>query len=118
MDQALSELSFECEPAQASRALYLVCAPAKDLSLAVIHEIGEHLRSLAPDSIVRNGDYPMGKGALDASLILSELKHVEKVQRYYAEVSMIVSKMKQRREQTESAYRQIDKSADDIPSLL
>ena len=118
MDQALSELSFECEPTHANRALYLVSAPAKDLSLAVIQETGDHLRSLAPESIIRSGDYPRGKGAFDVSLVLSELKHVKKVQRYYAEASIILSKMKQRQEQTESAIEQIYESADGIPSLL
>ena len=118
MDQALGELSFECEPAQASRALYLVSAPAKDLSLAVIQQTGDHLRSLAPESIIRNGDYPRGKDAFDVSLVLSELKHVGKVQRYYAEASTILSKMKQRREQTESAVDQIDELAEAIPSLF
>ena len=118
MDEAISELSFRCDPEDSGRALYLVSAPTKEMNLTVIKELGEYLKSLAPDAIIRNGDYPREKGALDVSVILSELKNVEKVKRYYLEATNVVSTIKKRQKQIETKLKEIDEVSKDIPSLL
>ena len=118
MDQAISELSFKCDPQDAARALYLVSAPSKEMNLTVIQEIGEYLKSLAPEAIIRNGDYPREKSSLDVSVVLSELKNVEKVRRYYTEATSVVSSMQKRQKQTESKLKEIDGFSKDVPSLL
>jgi len=118
MDEAISELSFRCDPEDSGRALYLVSAPTKEMNLTVIKELGEYLKSLAPDAIIRNGDYPREKGSLDVSVILSELRNVEKVKRYYLEATNVVATIKKRQKQIESKLKEIDEVAKDIPSLL
>ena len=118
MDEAISELSFRVNPADAARALYLVSAPTKELNVSVIKELGEHLKGLAPDAVIRNGDYPREKGALDVSVILSELKDVEKIRRYYVEATSVASTMKERQKDIESKLKEIDEASKDIPSLL
>ena len=118
MDAAVSELSFKCNPADASRALYLVSAPSKEMNLTVIKELGEYLRSLAPEAIIRNGDYPRNAGALDVSIILSELRDVEKVRRYYLEAAQVVSAIQERQKDIDSKLKEIDEISKDVPSLL
>jgi len=118
MDEAISELSFKCDPADATRALYLVSAPGKEMNLSVIKELGEYLKSLTPDAIIRNGDYPRDRGALEVSVILSEMKNVEKIRRYYVEAAGVVSTIKKRQKQVESKLKEIDEYAKDVPSLL
>ena len=118
MDEAISELSFKCNPEDASRALYLVSAPSKEMNLTVIKELGEYLKSLTPEAIIRNGDYPRNSGALDVSVILSELKNVEKIRRYYAETAKIVSTTEERKRQTDAKLRELDESSRDVPSLI
>jgi len=118
MDEAISELSLNCNPEDAARALYLVSAPTKEMNLTVIKELGDYLKSLVPDAIIRNGDYPREKGGLDVSVILSELKNVDKIKRYYADASTVVSTIKKRQRQIESKLREIDEVSKDIPSLL
>ena len=88
------------------------------MNLTVIQEIGEYLKSLAPGAIIRNGDYPREKSSLDVSVILSELKNVEKVRRYYTEATSVVSTMQKRQKQTESKLKEIDTFSKDVPSLL
>lgn len=97
MDQAIRELSFGCETADAARALYLVSAPAREINITIIQKCGEHFRSLLPQATIRNGDYPRGKRALEISLILSQLRSVEKVERYYADASDFASKAEKER---------------------
>jgi len=118
MDRAISELSLECDPAVAGRALYLIAAPPEELNLTLIKELGDYMKALAHDTVIRDGDYPRQKGSVDVSVILSELRDVEKVKRYYAEAAGAASKRKKRQEQVESKLREIDESAEDIPSLM
>ena len=118
MDEAISELSFPCDPEDAARALYLVSAPTKEMNLSVIKELGEYLRVLAPEAILRNGDYPRGDGHLDVSLILSELKNVEKVKRYYLEATKVVSSTGERQRQIENKLKEIEEYSKAVPSLV
>ena len=118
MDAAISELSFKCNPADAARALYLVSAPSKEMNLSVIKELGEYLKSLTPEAIIRNGDYPRERGALDVSVILSELKDVEKVRKYYLEAAQVVSTIKKRQLEIDAKLKEIDEVSKDVPSLL
>ena len=118
MDEAISELSFKCDTQDATRALYLVSAPGKEMNLSVIKELGEYLKSLTPDAIIRNGDYPRDRGALEVSVILSELRNVEKIRKYYVEAAGVVSTIKKRQKQVESRLKEIDEYAKDVPSLL
>jgi len=118
MDAAISELSFPCDTEDAARALYIVCAPSKEMNLTIIKELGEYLKSLAPEVILRNGDYPRGDGHLDVSIILSELKNVEKIKRYYVEASHVVSAMKVRKKEIDSKLKEIDEYSELVPSLI
>jgi cell division GTPase FtsZ len=118
LDKAISELSFECNPADASRAAYLVAAPTKETSMSLIKEMGEHMKTIAPDAVIRDGDYPRVGGYIDVSIILSELRNVEKVKRYYAEAASVASRTEQRQKQIVSKLDEIDEAARDVPSLM
>ena len=118
MDAAISDLSFKCNPEDSSRALYLVSAPSKEMNLSVIKELGEYLKGLTPDAIIRNGDYPRNSGAIGVSVILSELKNVEKIRRYYAETAQIVSTLEDRKKEIDAKLHEIDQASRDVPSLI
>ena len=118
MDEAMSRLSLKCNSADSKRALYLVTAPSKEMSVDLIKELGIHLKDLAPDAIIRSGDYPWGRGSLDVSVILSELSDVAKVRDYFTRTLSLISTMQQRQEGIESDRIDIDISLKDIPSLL
>ena len=91
MEAAVDELSFSCNPKDAARALYLLTGPSQEMNLTLIEKLGDYLKTLAPDAIIRSGDYPRGKGYMDVSIILSELTNVEKVKRYYSEAAKVTS---------------------------
>jgi len=118
MDEAINELSFNCIPKDAARALYIVSAPTKEINVSVIKELGEYLKSLAPEAIIRNGDYPREKGSLDVSVVLSELRNVEKVKRYYLEAASVVTTIRKGKEKSVAKLKEIDEYSKDIPSLL
>jgi tubulin-like protein CetZ len=118
MDAAVSELSLHCNPADARRALYLISAPSREMSVDLVKELGDYLRGLSPQAIIRNGDYPRQKGSLDVSVILSELSDVEKVRGYYATSTEMIPRMKERKEETAVKLQSIEDASKDIPSLL
>jgi len=118
MDAAISDLSFKCNPGDAARALYLVSAPSKEMNLSVIKDLGEYLKSLTPEAIIRNGDYPRNGGVIGVSVVLSELKNVEKIRKYYAETAQIVSTFEDRRKEIDSKLQEIEEASRDVPSLI
>jgi len=118
MDEAISELSLKCSPMDASRALYLLSAPAKEMNMELIKDLGDYLRDVASEAIIRNGDYPRQRGILDVTVILSELSDVEKVRNYYTESASFIPEVKKRQRRVENKLSKIDEAAKDIPSLL
>ncbi len=118
MDEALSELSLKCNPADSGRAIYLVSAPAKEMNMDLMKELADYLRSISPEAVIRNGDYPREKNLIDVTLLLSELNVVEKVKNYYSKASGVIHELKGRREEFEDKLKDIDEAAKDIPTLL
>ena len=118
MDEALSELSLKCNPADAGRALYLLSAPAKEMNMDLIKELGDYLKELTPDAIIRNGDYPRERGVMDVTVMLSELNDVAKVRHYYSESARFIHEVKQKQAQAESKLKTVEDAGKDIPSLL
>jgi len=118
MDEAISELSTHCNPKDAGRALYLLSAPAKDINMDLVKELSDWLKDMAPNAIIRNGDYPRQSGVMNITLILSELSDLEKVRNYYTKSTNLVPIIKQRQKEVESKLRTLDETGKDIPSLL
>ena len=118
MDEVLSELSLKCNPMDAGRALYLLAAPAKEMNMDLVKELGDYLHALAPEAIIRNGDYPRERGVVDITVVLSELNDVEKVRNYYSESTSFIHEVKKRQQVAESKLRSVEEAAKDIHSLL
>ena len=118
MDEAVSELSLKCNPEDSRRALYLISAPAKEMNVDLVKDLGDYLRSIAPQAIIRNGDYPRERGVLDVTVILSELSDVEKVRDYYTKSTRLIPEFKKRQEETAIRLKAIEDTSKDIPSLL
>ncbi|MFH1647574.1 MAG: tubulin/FtsZ family protein [Chloroflexota bacterium] len=118
LDEAVSGLSVKCNPLDSKRALYLVSAPARDINVDLIKELGTYIKNMAPEAIIRSGDYPREKGTLEVTIILSEMSDVEKVRNYFAKAINLITELKKRQEGLVSTQRGIDITIKDIPSLL
>ncbi len=118
MDEAISELSAKCIPSDSGRALYLVSAPPRDMNMDLVKDLGNYLKDIAPEAVIRNGDYPRQKSLIDVTLILSELNIVDKVKGYYNKASGVVHELKGRRDEFERKLREIEEASKDLPSLI
>jgi tubulin-like protein CetZ len=118
MDEAINQLSVACNPADASRALYLVSGPASEMNMYLIKEIGIYLRSIATRATIRNGDYPREKNTISVNVILSGLGHLDKIRQYYAKSVNLIPEFQKRREDRENRLRDLEDVGKNIPSLL
>ena len=118
MDEAMSELSLRCNPADSGRAFYLLSAPAKEMNMDLVKELGDYLRDIAGEAIIRNGDYPRGGGSIDITVVLSELSSVEKIKTYYNRASNFIEDVKTRQATVEDRLKDIEVASKDLPSLL
>jgi len=117
MDEALGELSLTCNPKDARRALYLTTAPPQEMNMEIIKELGDKLKGIAPNALIRSGDYPRQKGSLEISVILSELGAVSKITNYFTKALDLVSIIKAR-QGLQYPTRKLEETFDDIPVLL
>jgi cell division GTPase FtsZ len=118
LDEAISNLSVKCNPLDSKRALYIVSAAAKEINVELVKELGTYIKNIAPEAIIRSGDYPREKGNLDVTLILSEMSDVEAVRSYFTKTIDLIAELKKRQEGIVNVQRGIDISIKDIPSLL
>jgi hypothetical protein len=118
MDEAMSELSLDCQPVDAGRALYLLSAPGKEMNMNLVKELGDYLRAVCPEATIRNGDYPAGRGVLDITLILSGLSNVQKVKNYYDKSVGLIPEFARRQEDAENKLRQLEEAAEGVPTLV
>ena len=118
MDEAIGELSLTCNPKEASRALYLVSAPHNEMSMDVIKDIGDHLTAVAPNALIRSGDYPRHTGSIDVTLVLSEISAVRKITSYFTKAIELLSVVKARQQGMQYPERKLEGKFDDIPVLL
>lgn len=118
MDGAISDLSLKCNSADAGRALYLLSAPAREMNMDLVKELGDYLREVAPNAIIRYGDYPRERSALGVTVILSELKSVAKVKDYYDGLPDLMEEKGKRQEDSEAKLKELIDAATAVPSLL
>ncbi len=118
LDEAISGLSIKCNPLDSKRALYLVSAPAREINVDLIKELGTYIKNMAPEAIIRSGDYPREKGVMDVTLVLSELSDVERIRNFFTKAINLIIDLKKRQEGVVNTQRGIDITIKDIPSLL
>jgi cell division GTPase FtsZ len=118
MDQAVSNLSLKCDPTDAGSALYLLSGPSVEMNMDLVKELGDALRDLAPESIIRYGDYPRKQNSLRTTVILSQLSDVEKVRDYYGKLPGIARQRERKEEDIEAKLKELIDASTSIPSLL
>ena len=118
MDAALSELSVSINPEDAGRALYLCAAPGREMSMDIAKGLGDYLRELAENAIIRSGDFPRERSTVEVTLIFSQLAFVQKVRDYYDRASAFAHTQKDRLRETAGRLRDMEDAAKELPSLI
>ncbi len=117
MEEVLGELSMQCGPQDAGRALYLISAPANEMNMDLIKALGDRLRAVAPNAIIRNGDYPIDRGMMDLVVILSQLKDIARVRDYYTRSIGVAGEIRRKQEQSQGGSL-TEGDSGHLPTLL
>jgi len=118
MDQAISNLSLKCNPTDSGSALYLLSAPTAEMNMDLVKELGDYMSELAPEAVIRYGDYPRKTSTLKITLILSQLKNVEKVREYYDRMPEVIREKERKQEEIEAKLKELIDASTAVPSLL
>jgi len=117
MEQSISEMSVQCQPKDATKALYLVSAPPSEMNSYLTSDLSEYLRDLAPNSVIRAGDYPDERSIIDVITVLSSLSEIKKVKNYYVKATAILER-NQKDIEIQQQRSNTDQASDDLPTLL
>jgi len=118
MDEAISNLSLSCDPKDTGSALYLLSAPTRDMNMDMVKELGDYLSSIAPQAIIRYGDYPRNGSNLKITVILSQLSSVEKVKGYYIRMPDLMAEQQKKEEASEAKLKALVTASASVPSLF
>jgi cell division GTPase FtsZ len=83
MEEAIGRLSIKCNPADGASALYLLTAPPREISMNLLKYLGDYMKDISRDAIIRSGDYPIRKGLISIDVIFSQLEAVDRVRQIY-----------------------------------
>ena len=118
MNEALDELSFACKPSGAHKALYLVSAPVKEMSIDLTQGLGDYMRKAAPAAEIRGGDYPREKGLMDVTVILSSFGEADRLKYFYEKSAGLLKDREARQQAKADRVMLTEEAGKDIPSLL
>jgi len=119
MDQAINRLSLKCNTQDAGSALYLLSAPKSEMmNVNLVKELGNHLRDIAPEAIIRYGDYPRGGSSLTITVIFSQFNNVDKVRRYYDKMPDLLRETEKRKTENDVKIKELVDAATAVPSLF
>lgn len=118
MDQAMSNLSLQCNPKDSASVLYLLSAPTQEMNMDLVKELADYLAEVAPEAIIRYGDYPRGEHTLKITLILSQLGCVEVVKEYYDKMPDLILEKERRELENEGKLRDLSNASIAVPSLF
>ncbi len=60
----------------------MLAAPAGEMSVELMKNLGTSVKEIAPQAIIRGGDYPRGRDSLSITVVLSELTCLPQIDHY------------------------------------
>ncbi|MFC1954707.1 cell division protein FtsZ, partial [Chloroflexota bacterium] len=118
MEEAISELTLQCDPTEAMKALYLLSAPGDEMNMSTVQELGEYIKKLAPNAVIRSGDYPTERGLMDVTIILSQIKELDDVKEFYNKAIEVGQEIQRKTNVAENDASETDEASKDIPTLI
>ncbi len=117
LDATLSDLSIACNPKDASRAMYIIAGPSKEMNMDMVKSISECIKEIAPTALIRGGDFPGEKHFIDVTLILSQISFVPKVKELYEKAVQYGQEHKIQLEETHKKIQSLSEVGKELPTL-
>jgi cell division GTPase FtsZ len=117
LDATISDLSLTCEPKDAGKAIYIISGPEKDLNMDMVKNISDYIKELAPNALIRGGDFPGEKHFVDVALILSQLSFVPRIKEFYEQATQFAQEYQGQLEQTKKRIESLAELGQELPKL-
>ncbi len=117
LDATITDLSLTCSPKDAGKAIYIISGPEKELNMDMVKSVADYVKELAPNSLIRGGDFPGEKHFVDVTLILSELAFVPRIKDLYEQATKYAHEHQGQIEETKKRIDSLAEIGKDLPSL-
>jgi cell division GTPase FtsZ len=115
--QAETNLGLGVDLQHARKILVLITSPKDYLTTNVMEEIFGYLQRKAPNAVVRIGDYPRRDREVSATLIVSQLVKISRLERLFLQADSILKKQEQVSLQTDAEIELMRELNRKIPTL-
>jgi cell division GTPase FtsZ len=117
MDATISDLSLTCDPKDAGKSIYIISGPEKELNMDMVKSISDYIKELAPNALIRGGDFPGERHYIDVTLILSQLSFVPRIKDIYEQATQYAKDHKGQLEDTKKKIQSLADLGKDLPTL-
>lgn len=117
LDAAITDLSVTCNPADSAKAIYIMSGPAKEMNMDMVKTISDYISELAPNALIRGGDFPGEKHFIDLTLILSQLSHVPRIADMYEQATRYAETHQCQIQDTQERIHQLTELGRELPLL-
>jgi len=117
LDATITDLSITCSPKDAAKAIYIISGPEKELNMDMVKSVADYVKELAPNSIIRGGDFPGEKHFVDVTLILSQLAFVPRIKDFYEQATQYTHEHQGQIEETKKRIDSLAELGKDLPTL-
>jgi len=118
MDATLSELSIDCDPKDAGKALYIIAGPGREMNIDMVKNIAGYIKELAPKATIRGGDFPGEKKFIDVAVMFSQLSFVPRVKDLYEQATVYAAGHEGQLMETRKRIEELSVLSKDLPNLL
>ena len=118
MDATVHELSIDCDPKDAGKALYIIAGPGREMNMDMVKNVSSYIRELSPNATIRGGDFPGEKHFIDVAVIFSQLSLVPRVRDFYEQATVYAAEYGGQLTETKQRIEEMSDMAKDLPNLL
>jgi len=118
MDATLSELSIDCNPRDAGKALYIIAGPGREMNMDMVKNVSGYIKELSPSAMIRGGDFPAEKHFIDVAVIFSQLSFVPRVRDFYEQATAYAAQYEGQLTETKKKIDELSVLSKDLPNLL
>ncbi|MCK5584750.1 cell division protein FtsZ, partial [Candidatus Bipolaricaulota bacterium] len=117
LDAAISDMSIAVNARDAAKAIYIMSGPAKEMNMDMVKSVSDSIAELAPNALIRGGDFPGEKHFIDLTLILSHLSVVPRIAEIYEQATRYAEQHLGQIQDTHSKIQQLSEIGRELPLL-
>lgn len=118
MDATVHELSIDCDPKDAGKALYIIAGPSREMNMDMVKNVSTYIKELSPNATIRGGDFPGEKHFIDVAVIFSQLSFVPRIRDFYEQATAYAAEYEGQLAETKQRIDELSLLSKDLPNLL